>query len=617
MYDWRAPIASMYYDFDAGRASYETPNGICEGEISKKRQYKITDGKIEYMFDTKTTIRDELLGRVLAENTDKKLKVIISSIQKEQNAAIRSLNSRVLIISGPAGSGKTSVGLHRMAYLLYHDRKKLTSDQIVILSNNNIFNSYISNILPELGEEDATRNVFETLMKQYLPEGYVTYDYYEQVEFLLHANRDEVRAQGIRCKNTERFLDYMKEYFTTYQFEAADLMYRDKVVCEKEKVRKYFSKELGRDNYKVSIERLEDLIQMEYEEYFKRNKEEIKKTIREESEEYLFDSELENCLVKECYRSISEAKKKVLGENAKDEVALYERILHSYCMDGETDGTTDHTTGDKRESKNAVYEETKRNIENKILYYEDCLALLCIGTFTGRIQPFQMIRHVLIDEAQDYSLLALYFIHYLYKGSSFTIMADVNQAVVSGTTIHDISQFQSIFPEKTTVHALTKSYRSSGPINRLAYKLLGDKQDVSYMEREGEIPKLIETKDFIGTIEGIVHREKETKHSIGILVYEKRQAEELYEGLKQKLDLELIISAEDELRENIVIMPVIYAKGLEFDTVIVAGDFKKDFYGVIEKNLLYLMCTRALHRLYLLSSEEFPGSLSECKDLLQ
>ena len=187
VYDWRTPIASLYYDYSPGAASYDTPGGRIEGTMELKRQYQIHDGQIRNMFDTSVTIGDELLQQVLGKGADSQMKSIVATIQKEQNAIIRNDKSRMLIVQGAAGSGKTSAALQRVAYLLYKHRERLKADQIVLFSPNPMFNSYVSTVLPELGEENMQQTTFQEYLDYWLGSTLRLEDPFDQIEYVLTA----------------------------------------------------------------------------------------------------------------------------------------------------------------------------------------------------------------------------------------------------------------------------------------------------------------------------------------------------------------------------------------------------------------------------------------------
>jgi DNA helicase-2/ATP-dependent DNA helicase PcrA len=270
VYDWRAPICSLFYEYDLGDAYYEAPSKKMEGVIVLKRQYKILNGTLIDIYDTNSPIHDDILNSILASNTNNKLKVIVSSIQKEQNIAIRSFRKRVALIYGPAGSGKTSVGLHRLAYLLYNQRKTISSSDIVILSNNNIYSSYIANILPELDENEIPCMLFYDLLTTLLPEKIRIENYYSQYTEI---ERDPLscRVEWIKIINSYEMLCFCIKYFEEYRYIIPDLKYKNYLVMSKETVGEKLD---GRNysSYKSKLNALIVIVENSFEDYFLMNK---------------------------------------------------------------------------------------------------------------------------------------------------------------------------------------------------------------------------------------------------------------------------------------------------------------------------------------------------------
>lgn len=608
VYDWRSPIASMYYDYELGEASYDAPIGSITGTINKKRQYKISNGVMQYWFDTDTNIEDELLAKALSENTDGKLKVIVSSIQKEQNKVIRAMNSDVLYVFGPAGSGKTSVGLHRLAYLLYHNRGKLDAKNIVIVANNEIFSSYVSNILPDLGEEEAVMGVFFDYMKQQIGEEYQLHDFYEMMENIMTIqsaeNREhEIRRQGIQLKSCPEFLLFMRHYMETYPLKTIDLMYETEQIAPAKEMEHYLKHEFTEHNVEVSMNQVFECIERVCEEFFEKNQELVLDLYWKKTGDTVLEDDAEVFCYKEKRKAISENKGRFEEANHLNMISLYLDLLQQYLR--KTDGTPE------------IYEQTKRSLEQKQLCFEDGVVLLCLQVLLGKIKPDLHIKQVLIDEAQDFNVLQMYFLKSLYPKSKFTILADSNQALESGFSTRNLSSFQNVFSGKQQVCQLTKSYRSTAPINRLANQLLGSEEKIEFVERSGKLPQLVCTDDFTQSLSKIIKKEQEEKHSIGILVYDQVQARRLYEALSKQYTVQKITDAQSELLEDIVILPLAYAKGLEFDCVIGAGDFTGDSVKWQSPNTMYLLCTRALHRLYLLSSVGVPKVLQRLMDYVE
>ena len=600
VYDWRSPIASMYYEYELGPTEYEAPAGIIKGYISRKRQYKIANGVMKYWFDTDTRIQDEILARTLSEHTDQKLKVIVSSIQKEQNQAIRTTSGEVLYVVGPAGSGKTSVGLHRLAYLLYHNRGKLDARHIVIVANNEIFSSYIANILPELGEEEAGMDVFYDYMKKYIDSEYKTYDFYEMIENVMCT---QTRHLGIRLKSSLDFLQALKSFLSSYELQPIPLNDEQDEVVSMEDMAKYIRTCFQEENIKITLAQVGEFIDRSYEEYFQEEKERIREIHYEKSGEYLLDEKFELFCYKEKLRWIAASKERFEQVNGLDAYEMYLSLLEQYTKESEE--TTE------------IYQETRKYMGEKILYFEDATAILCILLFLGKIEVNLHIQQVLIDEAQDFNLLQMYFLRNLYPKSKFTILADTNQALEDGFSTKNLEAFQNVFTGKQQLCQLSKSYRSTAPINRFANQLLSEENRMDFIERPGALPCLILSQNFAQRMIEIIKKEQEENNSIGILVYDKSQAEECYELLKDHVEVQLITDSEEELEANLVILPLAYAKGLEFDCVIGAGDFKSEMIHWSHKNSLYLLCTRALHRLYFLSSVGVPPVFEGFEDLME
>lgn len=595
VHDWRAPISSLFYEFDKGNVSFETPKGIRNGIIILKRQYKILDAVIEFMYDSDSIAQDEILGKTLSENTSKNLRIIISSIQKEQNTAIRYLKKDNLMIFGPAGSGKTSVGLHRLAYILYHERDKITSKNIAVISRNNVFNSYISTIIPELGEENINQFILRDLTIPYLPDGYRRKDYYEQANYLLTSTND-LRIESIRVKSSYGFLEYIKAFINSIEPLFDDLKYNDDIICDKKTLESKFS---IKNFYSLSqlLSSLDYYVDNEYKDYFILNKDKIKQKAYDDNEEFITDGQQESIYQKQFNKSYNEAKMKIIRDNNLNEIYLYRKILEKYVK--ENDLNKD------------ILNQNDKVFNNRVLFHEDFNAVLCIKMMLGKIDNHNNIKHVLIDEAQDYSPFQLYFIKNLYSDARFTILADTNQAIHPYVSIKNREIFENIFIKNTEQIYLSKSYRSTGEINRLSISLLSDIKDFDYFDRDGEMPKYIKTDDINKSIVKILLNKNEDL--TGILVKTVQQAVKLYEELKSKIDVQLINSPSDELTKNIIILPIILAKGLEFDTVIIPSF--SDFNNLYEKNIAYLMCTRALHRLYIIGSS-LPKVFSNSTDYI-
>ncbi len=618
--DWRAPISSLFYGFDAGKAWYEVEGRRVDVELKRKRQIQIAEGKLQSIYDTDSSMHDAILGNILSANTGNKLKVIISSIQKEQNTAIRKIDKPAVLIYGPAGSGKTSVGLHRLAYILYHQREKLTAENIVILSNNNIYHSYVSGILPALCEDEVSHTIFHELLRRFLPKGIRVESYYAQYSALqTYADKEEetsyaaeeigrgaakkaellqARKAWLAVKYSPEMVQHIKNYFVQYEFELIPLRYRGHMIASKKELQSKFKRNQY-SSFQSRFEGLLETVRKLFEDYFEEHKEEICEEIEARLKEYVSAQELEILFIKARKHAVQEAVDVLREKNMPDAGELLPHIL-------ETHDTTSFA---------GMAECLRKHLEKGVLWYEDALLYLLVRIYMGEVPVFENVLHVLIDEAQDYHVLQLTILKMLYPKSSFTLLADVCQAISPDTTIQNYDAFSWVFGDKLESIPLLKSYRSSGPINALAFHLMNKFQPdyaktYSYFQREGKLPEYIVSSDTCAT----VLRKLEKLHdynAIGIITEDERAAVNLYQKLYlSEAQVQLITKPYDEMKERIIIMPLILTKGLEFDAVLVCG-------VVREASQMYLACTRALHELYFIEKEGFPKEFDRCNKLME
>lgn len=266
VYDWRAPISSMFYDYETGQASYKCPEGVISGEITSKRQYKINNGKIEYMFDSNLSIDDEMLQELLSKNSDDKMKGIVTTIQREQNQVIRNEDYKNLIVQGAAGSGKTSVALHRIAYLLYKHKNTITPQNIIIFSPNNIFNDYISNVLPQLGEDNMYQTTFKDYMHKELSNEFKKETYSEMMEYILDSNERltyQDRVKNIKFKTSVEFMNILKQYINyleTIDRDFEDIIVRGKLIISSQDIQNLFLNDYSNLPVKRRLEKIKSRI---------------------------------------------------------------------------------------------------------------------------------------------------------------------------------------------------------------------------------------------------------------------------------------------------------------------------------------------------------------------
>ena len=610
--DWRAPISSLFYGFDVGEAWYEVEGRRLDVNLQRKRQIQIAEGQLQNIYDTDSSMHDAILGEILSGNTVNKLRVIVSSIQKEQNTAIRKIDKKAVLIYGPAGSGKTSVGLHRLAYILYHQREQLSAKNIVILSNSNIYHSYVSGILPALCEDEVSHSIFQDILRKGLPGDIRIEGYYQQYKALQAKCVDELkeRKQLLEIKYSKEMLWFIQKYFEEYEFVLPDLKYSGHLILSAEDLSRKVSR-VTYGSFKRRYEGVENTIRKLYEDYFAEHKEEIYEGLEEKVQDYISQQELEVLYVKTKKQVIHNALERLKERNKLDGTTQLLQIVKAY----------EAHLGGENSLALGMYERLKADLENKALWYEDALLYLLVRIYLGEVRPFQNVLHVLVDEAQDYSMLHLAILKMLYPKSSYTLLADVCQAISPATTIGSYEEFQWVFGEELEQLPLLKSYRSSGSINALAFQMMRRFQKeysetYSYFQREGKRPRYICSKNRYETIQKLL-KGLDHYNMVGILTKDEKEAHRIHGELtKCGEKVQLIDKPYDEMKERIIVLPLVYSKGLEFDAVI-ASSFMEGEIDDSFASKMYLACTRALHELFFVETRELTAQWQACGEYLE
>lgn len=570
--DWRAPIASLFYDdFNSSDAYFNAPSGVMEGKLSLKRQYKFQNGELKGFVNSDIKIDDDILRDVLGENTHEHLRVIVNSIQREQNKAIRYSDNKNLIVYGPAGSGKTSVGFHRIAYLLYRNRKELISSEIVMFSNNDIFSSYVADIIPELGEMPINYSSFYNIFKAELSE-YSVLDYYDLANSLI--NGDNLRKKNAVLKYDEKFIDYLKVHAENYLPEFKDVKLYDEIIISKDDILDRYVSD-SENAPSARAERLVSFVNGVIDEYFLEHREEIYEIIDLESSIDEDTSKLYKMKRRELKHNVArELRQSVLA----DPVKIYINILENYV----------NTIG----SGNDVLKLTKENLERRILDFPDALGVVFTKCVMGESAVLNGVKHILIDEAQDLSLLQHRIILTMFPRAKYTLLLDTNQAINPEINSVSVEKLASLYNANSLY--LNRSYRSTEEINKLALSLLPEEKSYDIFTRNGEDVQYKKGEnEFIKTLKEYA----EKSPSVAIITKTIEEARELHKELiKEFPTIRLCDNKSCVLSEAPIIMPLVLTKGLEFDSVIV---FNKDntFSGDSNKPYLYMAVTRALHRL--------------------
>ncbi len=556
VYDWRAPVSSLFYDYDKGEASYEAPGGTMEGEITSKWQYKIRRGKMVYEFESDVKIDDDILKQELGENSDIQLKSIVRTIQKEQNAIIRNTKDKILAIQGAAGSGKTSVALHRIAYLLYHDREKLNSNNVLILSPNGVFSDYISHILPELGEENIQEMSFDIFAYKEL-QGIAAdcQDRYHQVENRI-AFEDEEATLRAQWKNSRDFVYAVDMFLVELEDRLMDfhkIRYKNFEKTEKEILDFFYDKFMDIP----LLSRGQNIMDYFVDEY-----------------ETLYD------------RSISEEGMEILQ-------AKFDSL---------------YVTKDIYEIYNWFLEEQgfpllpDRPVEKRVLDYEDVFPILYFKYKLSSGLAKKNIRHLVIDEMQDYTFLQYQILSLLFQ-CNMTILGDRAQTVDDHTR-DVLGYLTEIFGKQVKTIEMNKSYRNTLEIAEYAGRFTKE-EGIEYVTRHGREVEELEVSDSkaaLEKIQSVLNVGEDGYETAAILTMTEEEAKQIHH-LLEDMQVEHAYMDRDTSRfkSGLSVTTFYLAKGLEFDQVFVLGGKKENGYF---NQYRYISATRALHELYVFDYQE-------------
>ncbi|TDL77971.1 RNA polymerase recycling motor HelD [Peribacillus frigoritolerans] len=638
IYDWRAPVSSVYYDYPPGPAEYTTPGGVIRGNLEKKWQYIIRGGVVESMFDTSLTIGDEILKQVLGKGTDKHMHSIVATIQQEQNRIIRHVSGRLLIVQGAAGSGKTSAAMQRIAYLLYKYRDRLKADQIILFSPNSMFNSYVSNVLPELGEENMQQVTFQEYLYHRLSGSFKVEDPYEQLEYVLTAADDpahRTRTASIRFKASALFFETVKAYSQSLEESGMifkGIKFRGKPFVSAKQIEDRFYSTDTSIRFSNRIEKLQEWLsgkidEMEKAELLKPwvqeeiellSKDEYQKAFaylekKQGSEDTLDDYEKE---IKVLGRMVVRKKLKPLRKWVQalrfvDFTAIYRQLFSNPAS------INRWIKAKTPEEWKDICQMTMNMLDEGKLFYEDAPPFLYLKEQIQGFQTNTSIKHVLVDEAQDYSPFQFEFLKRLFPSAKMTVLGDFNQAIfVHASEMSDFHPLTGLYgPDETEAILLNRSYRSTKPITEFTRRLVPNGEQIASFERDGEMPVLTQVSDRAELRRRIASKvadfQKRGYHSIAIICKCAAESSEAFNALGNIEDIKLVKSGSVEYEQGIVVIPAYLAKGIEFDAVIIY-DASAQVYGDESlRRLFYTACTRALHHLQLYSVGEPCAFLQE------
>ena len=578
VHDWRAPVCSLYYDATPGEVRYLSPGGEIEGTMTLKRQYRMENGQLKYYVDTRLSIDDGMLLDLLSGATSRRMRQIVATIQTEQNAAIRYDDAPVVCVVGGAGSGKTSVAMHRAAFLMYRRRDMLDASRIQIISPSTAFSEYISDVLPELGEENIRARTMREIVENVL--GCKVEPMSQQTERLLQGG-DALRAESVRFKTGPEFLrrlDEMAVSFAAFGPNFGAVRMDDEVLIRREDLRKMYKNEFSLLSPAQRVERMKVTLETRL-------------------------ASWEEKLIKQYEQSFA-------SKYAGRELRFVSKMAASQRLQGVrqqirryTDVTGAQLLGEAlKDAPKALRTAFRENCEAGVVWWEDAAAEAYLLTKLGFVQPDKSVYHLLVDEAQDYSDAELALLHAYFPNARVTLLGDPMQRTSPAMDACRPENWGACFgAPDAPVFRLTRCYRSTLPITRLCNALLPGGDRLNPFGREGEMPVV---KPFSEETLRETLRNLRAQGYRSIAVITRTQA--LADALSAKLENVYRLDGGEadlnyETTDN-VIGCYHQVKGMEFDAVIAV--WQEAELNDSERRRLYTACSRALHSVTLLAGEK-------------
>ncbi|QMV43546.1 RNA polymerase recycling motor HelD [Cohnella cholangitidis] len=640
VYDWRAPVSSLFYDHEPGPATYRVPDGEIAGELKLKRQFVIRGGQMKHMFDTSETVGDEILQAVLSEGSDTSMKSIVATIQKEQNWIIRDEKHKLLVVQGAAGSGKTSAALQRIAYLLYRFRETLGPDQIILFSPNPVFKGYISRVLPDLGEANMRQMTFRELIEARLGRRYEVEDLFSQTENIAAiegTSQGEARERSIRYKGSEHFFVTVENYLKRLEQEGVrfrSLRFRNMTIVSAEEIAEQFygirsSEGFGTRAAGVRrwlLERLNAWIESQMDEPWLEEAAELADSeniqrayvdVRRSGgfrDEAFDDEEQMSARIRRhvAEGAIAPLVKAARGYRFLDAIGTYRQLFESRTL-----FTACSPDGKLPLGWEWMQQRAEETMGRKLIDHEDATPLMYVlEALEGFRRVEGDILHVFVDEAQDYSPFQAAFIRRRYPRARLTVLGDFNQAIYLQS--QESGGFggwtRLMAPDVTSVLRLTTSYRSTEQIVDYTKAILApeDAAGITPFQRKGEEPTVIACSDggHLGDkmAADIVELFARGYGTIGVITKTAHETGNASALLKERLpddvSVTLVTGGAAELPKGVSVLPSYLAKGIEFDAVLVWDASSASYGQEKDRKLLYTVCTRALHVLHVYHTGE-------------
>ena len=613
--DWRAPISSLYYDSNIGKTSYQAPNEIITGTLKLKRQYDIENGILNSYTNVDTVANDELLKPYLSVNADNRLKNIVSSIQSEQNSIIRENFGKNLIVQGVAGSGKTTVALHRIAYLAYNNQDRINANQYMVIGPNKFFVNYISSILPDLDVNGVKQLDFIELAQEYINENFIVLNSDEKItnylENKLDGEIDKFKCSMEMTKLLDNFMDKInysiipKEDFCIKNFKILDNSFITKIY-----------KDITLTGNFVDIDSRVDrcilLLTKEIEENYEKLLMKMTKFIHDLSDKATSKSEIDKI------SKIREEIKKELKNNCKQSLKKYFTNNHLNVINLYKKFISDIDSECKNDSINLklLKNNTLVLLNKKTVEIEDLPALMYIKFKISGSMEYSNIKQVVVDEAQDYGDFNFYVLKQILNNSYFSIFGDLAQSIYP---YKSISNWESVlsytFENKASILKLEKSYRTTIEIMEEANKITSNLKlnPAIPVIRHGDNVKYINTNDKVNIILKYINEFTEKKYqTIAIISKTLKESNYIYEELvNRQINVTNISNTNTQYLGGICTVPSHLSKGLEFDAVIISNASEDifDSKNSTDLKLLYVSMTRPLHELVILYDNELNNCL--------
>ncbi len=614
VYDWRAPISSIYYNGTLGKVSYQTPAGKQTTDLEKKRQFQISHGEINNMFDTNETVGDEMLQSVLGQQHDEVMQNIVSTIQKEQNDIIRDTYSDLLVVQGVAGSGKTSAILQRIAFLLYHSRSSLQADQIILFSPNRLFSHYISDVLPSLGE----RNMRQVTLQEFIDhrlEGVKVQSLFDQYETEQAYTDDEKAIQVF--KRSHQYMTVIENYINTvfnddiafqsilidgkvffdadvikdiYASQPKQMKPADKFLKTKNRLIEILKKRIEVEVYKPWVDDAID--QLNSEQYHDFMEGHQLGSFQDEDDERYF---IAKQIVTEHFRKVYDA---LYNGSFFDPYLQYQRFMQQVVLP--KDVNVDAWNDDVDAFADSIeLHQVRLDDAAPLLYMRD----LMIGG--GQNQTMQ---YLFVDEMQDYSIAQLIYIKHAFPQTKINLIGDSEQALFKAVEAPQelLNKLNEAFAtKKSRLITLNRSYRSTYPITNFAKSLLPNGDEIEAFNRPGKSPEIFIRHNENECIEALVEcakQELKDEGTVAIVTKNLTEAKQLHQHTYNQLNPTLLADTDRSLPKGVVIMPIYLAKGLEFDSIIAWNVSKNNYPNDDYVGTLYTIATRAMHHLTLISN---------------